>query len=213
MVNAVMTDRIAHRITPVEGPRVILRPVRITDALDIYRNGRSPEISTWSGPSAHSSLEGPVGQFILKLARYTAKASRLLWYLFYHPRVMPKYSLAIVLKQTGRAIGVVTLSRLKDDTNCADVGFWVGTDYWGQGLTTDALQLAIRIGFEQLDFSRIDAWTFEKNVGSKRVMEKCGLKLESVIKDAYVKYNEPQTRLNYSIRKCDYDAAARIAHT
>jgi [ribosomal protein S5]-alanine N-acetyltransferase len=198
-------------VQAVEGPRVVLRPVRMTDALDVYRNIRGKEVSKWSGPSAHPSLEGPVGQFVVKLVRYSGKAIRLLLSVFYRPNVAPKYSLAIVLKETNRVIGIVTLSRLKGASDQADVGFWVGKDFWGQGLTTDAVQLALRIGFEQLGFERIEAWTFEKNVGSKRVMEKCGFKLESTIKDAYVKYNQAQTRLNYSIRKCDYTATVRVA--
>lgn len=196
-------------VTPVEGPRVILRSVRLTDALDIYRHGRDAEISKWSGPSSHRWLEGPFGRFVAKLVRYAAKAARLLWYLVYRPRILPKYSLAIVLKETGRAIGAVTIARMKDDPERVDIGFWVGKDYWGQGLTTDAVQLTLCIGFKQLGLRQMDAWTFEKNVGSKRVMEKCGFKLQSVVRDAYVKYGEPQTRLNYSILKSDYEALNR----
>jgi RimJ/RimL family protein N-acetyltransferase len=49
------------------------------------------------------------------------------------------------------------------------VGYWLGRDYWGRGLATAALA----------EFARelprpLHAWVARSNVGSIRVLEKCG---------------------------------------
>jgi len=50
--------------------------------------------------------------------------------------------------------------------------------FWNQGLCTEASQAALRIGFEVLDLQEIVAFTMTVNIGSRRVMEKCGMKYE-----------------------------------
>ena len=50
------------------------------------------------------------------------------------------------------------------------VGYWVGRDFWGRGLATTALaELAAEIPERPLH-----AWVAATNVGSIRVLEKCG---------------------------------------
>ncbi|MHC4160246.1 MAG: GNAT family N-acetyltransferase, partial [Planctomycetota bacterium] len=72
------------------------------------------------------------------------------------------------------------------------------------GLATEAVRLALEFGFTQLKLNRIFAWTFEKNVGSKKVLEKCGLKPEKVLNDANIRRAEKHNRLNYRILKSEY---------
>jgi RimJ/RimL family protein N-acetyltransferase len=51
-----------------------------------------------------------------------------------------------------------------------DVGFWIGRDHWGNGYATAALQA-------YLDIERhrpLHAHVADHNVGSRRVLEKCG---------------------------------------
>jgi len=50
------------------------------------------------------------------------------------------------------------------------VGYWVGREFWGRGLATAALaQLVAEIRERPLH-----AWVVSSNVGSIRVLEKCG---------------------------------------
>jgi RimJ/RimL family protein N-acetyltransferase len=50
------------------------------------------------------------------------------------------------------------------------VGYWVGREFWGRGLATTALaELAAEIPERPLH-----AWVAASNVGSIRVLEKCG---------------------------------------
>lgn len=194
----------------IENSRILLRPLRISDAFDVFRNIRHGEINTWAGPALHPFAEYPVSRFIARFGRYLLKAMHMLFSLFYSPTRPCIYRLAVVFKQTNRVIGIVTLSRQKNVQDSAEIGFWVGRKFWGKGLATDAVHLAVRFGFERLKLNKIEGWTFEKNVGSRRVMEKCGFRLESVVENAYLKYNESQTRLNYRILNPLFETTCQV---
>jgi RimJ/RimL family protein N-acetyltransferase len=50
--------------------------------------------------------------------------------------------------------------------------------FWGRGLVTEAARASLRYGFETMNFDRIMAITAHENLGSRRVMEKSGMKYE-----------------------------------
>ena len=50
------------------------------------------------------------------------------------------------------------------------VGYWLGRQFWGRGLATAALAELV----EELDQRPLYAWVASSNVGSIRVLEKCG---------------------------------------
>jgi RimJ/RimL family protein N-acetyltransferase len=50
------------------------------------------------------------------------------------------------------------------------VGYWLGREFWGRGLATAALAELV----EELDERPFYAWVAASNVGSIRVLEKCG---------------------------------------
>ena len=50
------------------------------------------------------------------------------------------------------------------------VGYWVGKEFWGQGLATRALAEAI----DELGTRPLYAYVAKTNLGSIRVLEKCG---------------------------------------
>ena len=50
--------------------------------------------------------------------------------------------------------------------------------FWGRGLVTEAARASLRYGFETLKLERIMAVTAHENKGSRRVMEKSGMKYE-----------------------------------
>jgi RimJ/RimL family protein N-acetyltransferase len=50
------------------------------------------------------------------------------------------------------------------------VGYWIGREFWGKGLATRALRELT----EELSERPLYAWVATTNVGSIRVLEKCG---------------------------------------
>ena len=50
------------------------------------------------------------------------------------------------------------------------VGYWLGREFWGRGLATAALTELV----EELEQRPLHAWVARSNLGSIRVLEKCG---------------------------------------
>lgn len=53
------------------------------------------------------------------------------------------------------------------------VGYWLGREYWGQGLATMALHAFLKI----VDYRPLSARVAKDNIGSIRVLEKCGFEV------------------------------------
>jgi RimJ/RimL family protein N-acetyltransferase len=67
----------------------------------------------------------------------------------------------------GRVAGNV-VSWVHDDER--DVGYWIGREHWGRGIATAALEAFLAVLEERPLFAHVA----EHNVGSIRVLEKCG---------------------------------------
>ncbi len=69
----------------------------------------------------------------------------------------------------------------------AEIGYWLGEDYWGQGIVSEAVGLLVTYGFEELGFEKIYAGVFAPNIGSMRVLEKAGFVKEAILKKGVYK--------------------------
>ncbi len=98
----------------------------------------------------------------------------------------PKQTFGITYK--GHLSGIVGLVVQEDVyQGSAEIGYWVGEPYWGNGIATKAVELITEYGFDQLALHRIYAGVFAYNTASIKVLEKNGFKKEGIFKNAIVK--------------------------
>lgn len=64
----------------------------------------------------------------------------------------------------------------------AELGFWVGVDYWGRGYATEASRAMIRLAFEHLSLERVFATHHGGNDASGKVQIKAGMRYEGVMR-------------------------------
>ncbi len=83
----------------------------------------------------------------------------------------------------------------------AELGYWLGEPYWGQGIMTRAIQQMVSYGFGQLDIHRIYARPFHTNFGSQRALEKAGFIFEARLQGTILKNGEILDELIYAIRR------------
>ena len=84
---------------------------------------------------------------------------------------------ALELKGEGRLVGYCGLRHLAP-TDEVELLYGAGREYWGRGLVTEAARASLRYGFGRMGFGRVMAVTDHGNRGSRRVMEKCGMRYE-----------------------------------
>ncbi len=190
----------------LESERILLRKLGLFDAKDVYRNIRAKETAAWPLSVPRIYPEKPAVEFVRRALRLTRMALRLIREELRLLGSKKEIRFAIVLRETGRVIGIISLREINYRSKVAETGFWIGRDFWGKGLATEAVSLALEFGFKELQLHRVNAWTAEENIGSRRVMEKCGFKLEGVMRDAYFVNGRRSNRLGYGILESEYKA-------
>lgn len=89
----------------------------------------------------------------------------------------------------GDVVGVIGLMRLEDiHRQTAELGFWLGVQFWGRGIATQAVHAVTRYGLSR-GFERVQAGVFDWNAASARVLEKAGYVLEGRLRRHVVKEN------------------------
>jgi len=94
--------------------------------------------------------------------------------------------LAIVVD--GKAVGGIGIHPGTDvHRRTAAIGYWLGEAYWGRGIVTEALRAMTEHVFATFDFERLEAFVFEWNPASARVLEKAGYTREAVLRKRVTK--------------------------
>lgn len=145
----------------LETSRLILRPWLETDAEALYKYAKDPAIGPIAGWPPHTSVENS-----LEIIRTVFAAPE---------------TYAVVLKETGEPVGSAGIM-FNDGTHSAamkngeaEIGYWIGVPYWGQGLIPEAVQCLLHCCFTDLNLSAVWCGYYDGNRQSRRVMEKCGL--------------------------------------
>jgi [ribosomal protein S5]-alanine N-acetyltransferase len=81
----------------------------------------------------------------------------------------------------------------------AEVGYWLGEEYWGRGLATEAVMAITKYAFAEYDICRLYAHVFEWNIASTRVLEKAGYLFEGRLKKSVTKDGKLIDQMMYAI--------------
>lgn len=106
--------------------------------------------------------------------------------------------------EEGKLVGVIGADSLElGTTHKAEIGYWLAKPFWGQGIMTDAVRAYVAYGFGELQLLKLTAHTFEFNVGSARVLEKNGFKLEGHLRKHFMKDGDLLDARFYGLLKED----------
>ena len=97
--------------------------------------------------------------------------------------------LGIRLRSDGRLCGGIGLHPEAQHSH-AELGYWIGVPYWGNGYATEAAKVVVRYGFEQIKLNRIFAHHFKHNPASGKVLAKIGMKHEGCMRQHVFKWGE-----------------------
>lgn len=86
----------------------------------------------------------------------------------------------------------------------AEIGYFIGEDYWGKGITTKAVNLITDYAFNKLNIVRIHTGVFEYNTASMKVLEKCGFQKEAIFKKSIYKDNKIWDEHRYALINPSY---------
>ena len=166
----------------VAGTRCILRRLRPTDAAALARHGNNINVARHLRDRfPHPYTPGDAASFIEFAASLESDA-------------------AIVAIEVGGEVAGVTGLTVGADVErfAAEIGYWLGEQYWGQGIATEAVSLLTTYAFDHLNLLRLFALPFADNAASVRVLEKAGYVREGLLRSSAVKYGRPRDQFLYA---------------
>lgn len=91
------------------------------------------------------------------------------------------------------------------------MGYALHPDFWGKGYVTEAVHQVLSFAFTRFGVRRMEIGHMADNIGSKRVIEKCGFMYEGVRRQVYQSNKDGtyQDEWTYALLKEDYDEKFR----
>ncbi|MGG5507842.1 MULTISPECIES: GNAT family N-acetyltransferase [unclassified Myroides] len=90
----------------------------------------------------------------------------------------------VTLKETGEMIGTIGFYRMKLPHYRTEIGYMLLPKFYGKGYASEAVLCLLDYGFYSLGFHSIEAVIYPDNIGSQRVLEKCGFEREAYFKES-----------------------------
>ena len=154
---------IFSHLPTLETDRLILRPLRMSDAKDLFAYAHDPLVSRHVLWDTHESVWDS-RQFLRGAIRQYRRGE--------------PGSFAITLRESGRMIGTIGFMWVNVDYKSAEVGYSLSREYWNRGIMSEALRRVVAFGFEELRLNRIEAQHEVDNPASGRVMAHAGMQYE-----------------------------------
>jgi [ribosomal protein S5]-alanine N-acetyltransferase len=161
-----------------------LRPWKLSDIDSLVKYANNPNIA----------------QFMTDLFPHPYTKEKAVTFIEMVSSANPFYVFAIDVN--GEAVGGIGIHQQKDiQQKNAELGYWLGEPFWGNGIMTNAVKQMLDYGFQNFDITRIFARPFGTNIASQKVLEKAGFVFEARFEKAFYKKSVFVDELIYSVRR------------
>jgi [ribosomal protein S5]-alanine N-acetyltransferase len=179
----------------LETDRLRLRMFCIEDVPEVARLAGNRAIADTTISIPHPMSEEQAREWVLARTAVELKARQR--------------AFAITRTQDGRMVGAVSLRDMDTHHAKAELGFWIGVEFWGCGYASEAVCRMIQFGFESLPLNRIYAHHMVRNPASARVLERAGLNVEGLLRQSVRKWGRFEDVVIRSILRSDWEAGKR----
>jgi len=165
-----------EEIPTLKSDTLTMRPMRPSDAEDIYRAVQDPEIPKFTTLPADYPID-----LAIEFANTRAAAS-----------FVNKTELVVGIEDARLATvgypysngfaGVMSLHTIDIPNHRAEIGYWLAKEARGQGICTKAAELITEYGLMTIGFKRIDGIVDVRNEPSKAALLKAGYEFEGIMK-------------------------------
>lgn len=168
----------------LESARLLLRPLREADAEAMFAYTSQPESFRFLRRDPHRSVQEDL-EFIQRAEEGYRTHKEFIW--------------GIEEKESGALVGTCRLFGLSAQDGRGEVSYLMHQTYRRRGYTSEAISRVIRYAFDEIGLHRVQAHCVSGNIGSERVMQKCGMQLEGEQRESVCFHGRYENIKTYSI--------------
>jgi ribosomal-protein-alanine N-acetyltransferase len=156
----------AQLALPLQTSRLLLRDFVPGDFQAIYAYASDPEVTRFMfyGPRDGADTSA----YLQRMLHSQDERPRRIW------------ELAVIRRADAQLIGACDLTLA--DEQAGDLGYIFAREAWGQGYASEAAKAMVDVGFAQLHLERIVATCAIDHGASARVLEKAGLRRNTILR-------------------------------
>jgi [ribosomal protein S5]-alanine N-acetyltransferase len=152
---------------PLKTERLMLRRLELDDAPAMFRNWASDERTTRYLTWEHYTDIDKLNVFLAKCIQEYDNPECYHW----------------TIELDGTIIGTINLHNIANVQERCELGYCIGSKWWNRGYVTEAARAVIRFAFTELNANKVCALHDVENMASGKVMQKCNMTLEGVLKE------------------------------
>ncbi len=183
-------EAVYKNLPSLETERLLLRPLRPSDAEDLYEFASRPCVSEYLLWDPHRSLSY-TKEYLADILKMYRRFEYFEW--------------AVVERQSNKMIGTCGFTAFDFRRDAGEIGYSLNPDYWGRGYATEAAAAALRFGFETLELERVEAFYVLDNTASARVLAHIGMKYMGETEPMCIKEHERRVGI-YALTREEYSA-------
>jgi ribosomal-protein-alanine N-acetyltransferase len=178
------------------GVQAVLRTARLVldaftpaDVAQLVSLANRPEISATTLAIPHPYTEDDARRFLALVELEHRNGSAL--------------TFAIRLAEASRLVGAIGLKDIDDVHAHAELGYWVGVEWWGKGIATEAARAVLDYAFDCRGLNRVAAHHMVRNPASGAVLEHVGMRREGVLRERVLKEGRFEDVVLYAMLRSD----------
>ena len=169
--------------------RLLLRPLRETDALELFSIHSDPRVMRYWSTPPWESIEAAHENIARDLKAMAAGEY---------------VQFGIERREDARLAGKCTLFNLAPKCKRAEIGYGLSSTHWGRGYAHEALSALVRFGFQELDLNRIEADVDPRNLRSLKLLERLGFTKEGQLRERWIVGGEVSDSAIFGLLRRDF---------
>jgi ribosomal-protein-alanine N-acetyltransferase len=198
MLSQSLQDRLFTATPRLQTVRLLLRPLTLADADDLFRLGADPQVAAHQDWGAFTR-PAEASQFITERLDLFQRRMRISW--------------GVVLEPQGPLVGQIGLHSISLRDRRAELAFDLRSDHWRRGLMTEALRAVLSFSFDCCLLSKLVAQTVVENRACHELLLKLGFAVEGRLAAHYHwKDAAHDVQLYGFVRPGSHESSARVGH-
>jgi RimJ/RimL family protein N-acetyltransferase len=184
-----------HGLPTLCGEEVVLRELRVSDALPLFAMLTTEEVSRFISPPP-STVEG-FERFIAWTVRQRSAGSYACF--------------AVTVGGFDTAIGIFQIRDIAAGFTTAEWGFAIGSEFWGTGVFQDGARLVVDFAFDTMGVRRLEARAAVLNGRGNGALRKLGAVAECLLRKSFHRGEQYLDQMLYAILDVDWRGTGTLA--